>query len=79
MNWTLKSSRAKVPPPGEPLYTLEETADRLGLTLGGVKHLMTRHEGLRPWHTDDKCKNLYRLSDARRWHRAIKTRLQAAA
>lgn len=59
--------------PGEPLYTIEECAVRLGVDpsyFGGMLHW---HPGLEPWHRSvgsqrvGKQKHLYRLSDAKRW------------
>lgn len=63
--------------PGEPLYTLDEIADRLGTTREHVRGLMTKHPGLVAWQTHGRGviggpqRNQYRLSDAKRWWAGI--------
>lgn len=53
--------------PGEPLYSLPEIADRLGVGYELIRRRATMNGGLRPWQEANKGKNFYRLSDARRW------------
>ena len=52
--------------PGEPLYTLAEIATRLGVKEGELRFKIPLNEGLRPFVQHGR-RNLYRLSDARRW------------
>lgn len=65
--------------PGEPLFTLAEVADRLGIAGGAraISGLLSHHPGLKPWrgrHSFVPGSNhnaYYRMSDARRWFAAI--------
>lgn len=59
--------------PGEPLYTLDEIADRLPMPYPRLRAMLSHHPGLKAWRrvgggtTARMLQNLYRLSDARRW------------
>ncbi len=68
---SLNAPRSRRGPPGEPLFTTEEIADRLGITRAELHAAQVCYPGLDPWH--EQHKRLYRLSDAKRWWRKIHT------
>lgn len=53
--------------PGEPLYTLPEIAQRMGVKFELLRRRATMNGGLHPWKETSRGRNTYRLSDARRW------------
>jgi len=74
--WSFGNARRARPKPGEPLYTVEELAQRFGTTANKLRALMGRHPGLTAWgHSNGSSaapyRNYYRMSDARRWWAAL--------
>lgn len=60
--------------PGEPLFTFDEIADKIGLRSANLAALLHWHPGLTPWsiagrgnRTIGAERRLYRLSDAKKW------------
>lgn len=65
--------------PREPLYTLEEIAQRLGMTMQSLIAWMKDGNTLRPWQVHAETRStkkrvMYRMSDAKRWLTVLETR-----
>lgn len=79
--WSTRSLFGDSGHPGEPLYTLDEIADKLHVDEGNLRGMLHWHSGLVPWMSAKSKgrgngsvrshKNLYRLSDARKWWREV--------
>ena len=85
MKFQTRAQRAATNP-GEPLYSVSEIADRLGIEEATLRSLLCHFPGLKYWRKGSSSSSalhhhMYRLSDARLWWATVpeKSREKAKA